>query len=78
MIVATGSIAPTLHGWLGYSALTLMALDVALLWRHWRASGDAPVPRGRHLYARLAYAYWVIAYFAGAALVMAQRHAGRG
>ncbi len=75
MIAATGGIAPTVHGWLGYSALALMATDVALIWRHWRASGDAPIPAGRHLYARLAYLYWVVAYFAGAALVMAAKHA---
>jgi len=75
MIVATGSIAPTLHGWLGYSALALMAVDVWLAWSHWRRAGDAAIGAGQHLYARLAYAYWVVAYFAGAALVMAQRHA---
>jgi len=75
MIVATGSIAPTLHGWLGYSALALMAVDVALVWRHHAVKGDAEIPAGQHLYARLAYVWWVIAYFAGAALVMASRHA---
>ena len=71
MIIATGSVAPTLHGWLGYSALALMAVDVALVWRTGR---DAPIPPGRHRYARAAYAYWVVAYVAGAALVMAARH----
>ena len=76
MIAATGGIAPTLHGCLGYSALALMAVDVALVWRHWRANGDAPMPAARHLYARIAYLYWIVAYFAGAALVMAARHAG--
>ena len=75
MIVATGSVSPTLHGWLGYSALALMAIDVTMVWRHWRAGGDAPIPAGQHLYARLAYLYWVVAYFAGAALVMAAKHA---
>ena len=74
MIVATGSVSPTLHGWLGYSALALMAVDVTMIWRHWRANGDAPIPSGQHLYARLAYAYWIVAYFAGAALVMAAKH----
>jgi hypothetical protein len=75
MIVATGSVAPTVHGWLGYSALALMAVDVTLIWRHWRANGDAPIPPGQHLYARLAYIFWIVAYFAGAALVMAAKHA---
>lgn len=76
MVAATGSFAPTLHGWLGYSALLLMARDVFVIWSHWRAQGDAPLSNGQHLYARIAYVYWVIAYFAGAALVMAQKHAG--
>ena len=76
MIAATGGVAPTLHGWLGYSALALMAVDVALMWRHWNRHRDAPLSAAQHLYARLAYAYWVVAYFAGAALAMAQRNAG--
>jgi hypothetical protein len=75
MIVATGSVAPTVHGWLGYSALALMAVDVTLMWRHAKANGDAPIPAGQHLYARIAYLYWIVAYFAGAALVMAAKHA---
>lgn len=71
MVVATGSFAPSLHGWLGYSALTFMALDV---WFMWKLAGK-PIPAGKHLYARVAYAYWVIAYFAGAALVMMEKRA---
>jgi hypothetical protein len=69
MVVATGTFAPSLHGWLGYSALAFMALDV---WFMWRIAGQA-IPAGKHRYARLAYAYWVVAYFAGAALVMMER-----
>src|SRR5512141_1132670 len=68
MILATGAVAPTLHGWLGYAALAFMAVDVTLLWRHASREGDAPLPAWKNLYARLAYAYWVVAYFAGAAL----------
>lgn len=71
MVVATGSFAPSLHGWLGYSALAFMALDV---WFMWKLAGQA-IPSGKHLYARLAYAYWVLAYFAGAALVMMEKRA---
>ncbi|MBI5171053.1 MAG: hypothetical protein HZA61_16325 [Candidatus Eisenbacteria bacterium] len=77
MIVASGSLEATLHGWLGYSALTFMLVDVALLWRHWKVSGMAELPSGLHLYSRLAYAYWVVAYFTGAALVMAAKRAGQ-
>lgn len=71
MVVATGSLALTLHGLLGYSALSLMLVDVVLLWRHARRAGDAPLSPALHRYARIAYVYWVIAYFTGAALVMA-------
>ena len=75
MVAATGSFAATLHGVLGWSALALMLVDVVLLWRHARAHGLAEVPRGLHLYSRIAYLYWVAAYFTGAALVMAaKRH----
>jgi hypothetical protein len=73
MIAATGAIAPTLHGWLGYTALAFMAADVWLMWRHARRRRDEPLPHGLRLYARLAYSYWVLAYVAGAALVMAER-----
>jgi hypothetical protein len=73
MIAATGAIAPTLHGWLGYSALAFMAADVWLMWRHSRRRRDEPLPSGLRIYARLAYSYWVLAYVAGAALVMAER-----
>lgn len=77
MIVASGNLSPTLHGVLGYSALALMLVDVVLLWRQAGATPGAELPRGLHLYSRWAYVYWVVAYFTGAALVMAERHAPR-
>ena len=76
MVLATGRLALTVHGALGYSALALMIVDTALLWRHARRRGEAEVARGLHLYSRVAYLYWVAAYVTGAALVMAER-AGR-
>lgn len=72
MVVATGSLSPTVHGVLGYSALLLMLVDVVLLWR---TGPGRELPRGLHLYSRWAYVYWVVAYFTGAALVMAAKHA---
>lgn len=75
MIVASKSLTPTVHGVLGYSALALMLTDTVLLWRHALARGQAAVGRGLHLYSRVAYLYWVAAYFTGAALVMAEKHA---
>lgn len=66
----------TLHGLLGYSALAAMSVDTVRMWRHRLAHGDTEVPRGLHLYSRFAYAWWVIAYFTGAALVMMARANG--
>ncbi len=76
MILATRSGGLTLHGLLGYSALAGMATDTLLMWRHRSRSGDGPIGRRLHLYSRLAYVYWVVAYFTGAALVMMSRRAG--
>jgi len=75
MIVASKSLTPTLHGVLGYSALALMVTDTSLLWRHARAHGQAEVSKRLHVFSRVAYGYWLIAYFTGAALVMAEKAA---
>ena len=75
MIVASQSLSPTLHGVLGYSALAFMLTDTILMWRHARRAGDAHVSNGLHLYSRVAYAYWVVAYVTGAGLVMAEKAA---
>lgn len=76
MIVGSDRGLLTLHGVLGYSALAAMLIDTIRIWRHRLAHGEAEVPRGLHLYSRLAYAWWVIAYFTGAALVMMERANG--
>lgn len=76
MILASRGEGVTPHGVLGYSALALMIVDVSLLWRHRGRQGEAPVPKGLHLYSLVSYLYWVVAYFAGAALVMAARRGG--
>jgi hypothetical protein len=66
MIVGSRNIPITLHGVIGYSALLAMLIDTILIWGHWRRnSGERPVPRGTHLYTRVAYGWWVIAYIAG-------------
>lgn len=77
MILASGT-GMTMHGVLGYSALALMASDTWLIWRHWRRKGDAPIGKGLHLYSRIAYLYWVLAYFTGAAMVMMAKRAAGG
>jgi hypothetical protein len=76
MIAASRAEGITVHGLLGYSALALMASDTFLIWRHAKQRGDAPIGRGLHLYSRVAYLYWVAAYFTGAALVMLAKRGG--
>ena len=73
MIIGSTKSPFTLHGILGYSSLTAMLIETSLAWRHRNRHGDAPVPGGLHLYSRLAYIWWVLAYLTGAVLVFAFR-----
>jgi hypothetical protein len=66
MIINSGNIPITVHGIIGYTALLVMLIDGILIWRQWRRNGSGPVPHRLHLYTRLAYGWWVIAYIAGA------------
>jgi len=65
----------TLHGLLGFSSLAAMIVETSLAWRHHKQHGDAVVPKGLHTYSRLAYGWWVAAYFTGAYLVMSAARA---
>jgi len=65
MIISSSNIPITVHGILGYSALLVMLIDAILIWRHWFRNGSSQTPRGLHLYTRIAYSWWVIAYIAG-------------
>jgi len=76
MILATQRGGLTVHGVLGYSALAGMTTDTFLMWRHRSRAGTELLGKRLHLYSRLAYVYWVVAYFTGAALVMMSRRAG--
>jgi len=66
MIINSGNIPITAHGIIGYTALLVMLIDGILIWRQWRRNKNGPVPRRLHLYTRIAYGWWVIAYIAGA------------
>lgn len=66
MIVGSRNIPITVHGIIGYSALLAMLVDTMLIWGHWQRNREKrPVPRGVHLYTRIAYGWWVIAFVAG-------------
>jgi len=70
MIIGSTNTPFSLHGILGYSSLIGMSVETVLAWKHRRGKGDAAVTRGLHLYSRLAYIWWVLAYITGALLVM--------
>jgi hypothetical protein len=70
MIIGSSRGAFTLHGALGYSSLAAMLTDTVLIWRFYLANGaEAEVSRGLHLYSRVAFTWWVIAYVTGGLLV---------
>ena len=71
MIVGSPNSPFTLHGFLGYSALAVMLIDVVLIWRLKLKNGiGTGVPVKIHQYSRYAYIWWVIAYITGALLVI--------
>ena len=66
MIAGSRNIPFTVHGLLGYSALSAMLIDTILTWRYWRSDKKhQPVSRRLHLFTRFAYLWWVFAYLAG-------------
>ena len=68
VLMIMGSSHITIHGFIGWSALAVMLVDAILIWRYWIKNKSATVPRGLNLYTRYAYAWWVIAYIAGAVI----------
>ena len=71
MIIGSTNSPFTIHGFLGYSALLAMLIDVVLIWRFYtkNASG-VEVPKQLHRYTLYAYLWWVVAYVTGSLLVM--------
>ena len=73
-MIAGSSKGPfTTHGLLGFSSLAAMILETSLAWRHRSRNGDAEVSPWLHLYSRVAYTWWIVAYITGAILVMRAR-----
>jgi len=73
MIIGSENTPFTIHGILGYSSLTGMLIDCILIWRfRLRYGASALVTKGLHLYSRLAYTWWILAYLTGAVLVGAR------
>lgn len=71
MILVSENSPFTLHGLLGYSSLSLMIIDAILLWRfRLKNEPGKEVSGAIHLYSRIAYIWWVLAYITGSLMVM--------
>lgn len=71
MILGSQNSPFTIHGFIGYSALFLMLIEMVKIWQTYRKSGlRADVPKGVHLYSRYAYIWWVVAYITGSLIAM--------
>jgi len=71
MILGSKNSPFTFHGFIGYSALIVMMIELVKIWRAYNKSGlRADVPRGLHLFSRYAYIWWVIAYITGSLIAM--------
>jgi len=71
MILGSKNSPFTIHGFVGYSALLVMLIELVRIWRTYNKSGMyAEVPKGLHLYSRVAYIWWVVAYITGSLIAM--------
>ena len=74
MILGSSKGMLTFHGFIGYSSLLGMSTDTILLWRYNLKNGsDVKVSKSLHIYSRIAYTWWVLAFITGGVLV-ALRH----
>jgi hypothetical protein len=70
MIIGSSKGLVTIHGLIGYSSLLGMLIDTILLWRYNITHGAGQlVSKGLHLYSRISFIWWIIAYITGGLLV---------
>ena len=66
MIVGSTKLEFTLHGMLGYSALLIMIIETILAYRFNKVyGGKTEVSKPLHLYSRIAYIWWLVAFITG-------------
>ena len=71
MILGSTNSPFTIHGFLGYSALLVMAIDIMLVWKHYIVKGvNVKIENGLLICSKIAYGWWVIAYITGSLLVV--------
>ena len=74
MIIGSRKIPFTVYGFIGYTALMVMLIDAIIIWRFGEKNGEIDVSKGLNIYTRFAYAWWVIAYVAGAIIAMTTKN----
>ncbi|WP_143412159.1 hypothetical protein [Arabiibacter massiliensis] len=63
MMIQAGNIIPAdFHGWIGYSALTLMVIDLVFVIRHRK---DGRASGAMRVYAAVALVFWIVSYSLG-------------
>jgi len=71
MILGSKNSPFTIHGFIGYSALIVMLIELIRIWMAYKKSGmGSDVPKSLHLYSRYAYIWWVVAYITGSLIAM--------
>lgn len=64
MIIGSNYKLISFHGILGYSALVGMLIDTIMIWKL-RLKNQSAVSSKLHIYTRIAYIWWVVAYISG-------------
>jgi len=71
MIIGSTNSPFTIHGFIGYSALLGMLIDMFLMWNTKKKEGiGKEIDKKLHHYSLIAYSWWVIAYISGAVIIM--------
>jgi hypothetical protein len=77
MIIGSSKGMITPHGMIGYSSLLGMLADTIMLWRYNLKNGPGKeVNRSLHIYSRIAFTWWILAYITGGLLVAISRMKG--
>jgi uncharacterized repeat protein (TIGR03987 family) len=66
MIIGSENSPFTLHGMLGYSALTIMIVDTSIFWSRRRAKEH----KSLLTYSTIAWIWWILAYITGSIIAM--------
>ena len=69
MIIGSNYKFISFHGILGYSALAGMLIDTILIWKM-KLRKQPIVSSKLHIYTRIAYIWWVVAYISGSVIGM--------